>query len=159
MDKLKQWLDIAQNMNGGDFWKNIFDQDMEGFTSPPNRQTSSDFTGMKPTVNVQERKQFPKVDIFENDQDVIVVIDLPGIKKEAIELGINGHYLLVKGNAMPLFPHLKIASSERFYGEFQRQIQLPDEVKSNEISARFWNGVLFVSYKRSTDFGEPIQID
>ncbi|MDP4172207.1 MAG: Hsp20/alpha crystallin family protein, partial [Bacillota bacterium] len=46
-----------------------------------------------------------------------------------------------------------------FYGEFQRQIQLPDEVKSNEISARFWNGVLFVSYKRSTDFGEPIQID
>jgi HSP20 family protein len=160
MDKLKQWMEIAQSMQGGDFWKNIFDQEFakqfineQPFKSPfPN-------SGQQTREEVKQQRTFPLIDILEGDQEVMVMIEVPGVMKENLELGLVGNILTIKGTAMPIHPHLKQTYSERFYGEFQRQISLPDTVSPNELSARFWNGILFVSYQRMIEKGEIIPIE
>ncbi|MEH7108416.1 Hsp20/alpha crystallin family protein [Bacillus sp. JJ1764] len=160
MDKLKQWLDLAKNMHGGDFWGNIFDQEFaKEFMNDP--QFKAPFTRNGPNASETPNKTttFPAIDIIEGEEEVIIIIEVAGIIKENIELGLNGNILTVKGNAQPVHPHLKITYSERFYGEFQRQITLPDTINPSDISAKFWNGLLIVRYERRVEKGEIIPID
>ncbi|NRD80423.1 Hsp20/alpha crystallin family protein [Bacillus sp. BRMEA1] len=160
MDKLKQWLELAKNMQGSDFWSNVFDQEFakqfindEQFNSPFTNTTGQSFR------EGQTSKSFPIIDILEGEEEVFVIIELPGIIKENIQLGLNGNVLSIKGKAVPVHPHLHTAYSERFYGDFQRQITLPDHVNPSEINAKFWNGLLIVRYKRNNMKGEIIPIE
>ncbi|WML44931.1 Hsp20/alpha crystallin family protein [Neobacillus sp. PS3-40] len=166
IEKLKQWMDVAQNMQGGDFWKNVFDQEFaKQFMN--DQAFNSSFTGFdnnssrKESTSQPEQspRTFPLIDLFEGDQEVLVLIELPGVPKDKIELGLSGNVLSIKGVAMPLHTNLNPTYSERFYGEFQRQIKLPDMVSPNDLSAKFWNGILFVSYKRFLENKEIIPID
>jgi HSP20 family protein len=161
MDKLKQWMEVAQSMQGGDFWKNIFDQEFaKQFIN--DQPFKSPFNGTEQQQKREETKQprtFPLIDILEGEQEVMVLIEVPGVMKENLELGLVGNVLTIKGTAMPIHPHLKQTYSERFYGEFQRQITLPDTVNPSDLSARFWNGILFVSYQRLIEKGEIIPIE
>lgn len=177
IDKIKQWMDMAQNMQGGDFWKNVFDQDFTkkfindqnfksfpGFEnfSPSNQsaaQHEHDSKKERTSENEQTSRTFPLIDLIERDEEVIVLIELPGIPKEKIELGLSGNVLSIKGVAMPIHATLKLTYSERFYGEFQRQIKLPDTVNPTDLSAKFWNGILFVSYPRKLENIKIIPID
>jgi HSP20 family protein len=160
MDKLKQWMEIAQNMNGGGFWKNIFDQEFakEFMNDQPYKTPFKGFEEQQ-SRDGKTSRTFPIIDLLEGDQEVIVMIELPGVIKENIELGLNGDILTIKGKALPTHSDIKLIYSERFYGEFQRQIKLPDTVSPNDLSAKFWNGILFVSYQRTIDKSENIPID
>ena len=161
MDKLKHWMDIAQNMHGGDFWKNIFDQEFaKQFINDQPFGTSNNGAGDQ-SNRPQEKnpRSFPIIDILEREEEVVILIELPGVIKENIELGLNGNILTVKGIVNPIQPQAKLVYSERFYGEFQRQITLSDTVSPNELTAKFWNGILFVSYQRTMEKGERIPID
>ena len=160
MDKLKQWMDIAKNMHGGDFWNNIFDQDFAKQFMNEQQFTQSSSNANGPSAREEKTtRTFPVIDILENENEVIVMIEVPGVMKENLELGLNGTILTVKGKALPIHPQLNLTYSERFYGEFQRQITLPDSVSPSQLNAKFWNGILFVSYQRTIEKGEIIPID
>ncbi|MDQ0197738.1 Hsp20/alpha crystallin family protein [Neobacillus ginsengisoli] len=161
MEKLKQWMEIAQNMQGGDFWKNIFEQDFAKQFINDQQHFKTPFSGNEEKSFREEKnnRSFPMIDILEGEQEVLVLIELPGVKKENIELGLNGNTLTIKGTALPIHNHLKVTYSERFYGEFQRQIKLPDTINPKDLNAKFWNGILFVSYQRILEKGEIITID
>lgn len=161
IEKLKQWMEIAQNMHGGDFWKNIFDQEFarQFLNEEPLQSTSSETGKTTGQTAKTGSPAFPLIEITEGEQEVMVTIELPGIKKENIELGLSGNILTVKGTSMPLHPGLKQTYSERFYGEFRRQITLPDTISSRDLTAKFWNGLLLVSYQRSIKKVDIIPID
>lgn len=154
MDKLKQWMEIAQNMHGKDFWQNIFDQDFakEFMQNGPSPSPNG------PQQHTNQQRKFPLIDLIQTEDFVKVIIELPGIRKEDVELGIKGNVLTVKGVAQSLTTE-PMTYSERFYGQFLRQIELPDIVSPNQISAKFWNGILFVSYKRQIEESDRIIID
>jgi len=153
IEKLKQWMEVAQNMNGGDFWKNIFDQDFAGQFMNDNPSGKSVGKERAPVPT------FPLIEIAEGAREVIVTIELPGVKKENIELGLSGKILTVKGTNLPPHPDLKQTYTERFYGDFQRQITLPDTISPQDLTAKFWNGLLLVSYQRSIEKVDIIPID
>jgi HSP20 family protein len=161
MEKLKQWMETAQSMQGGEFWKNIFDQDFakQFMNDQPFKPPFTETTGQSIREDELKSRSFPLIDILEGDQEVVIMIELPGVQKENIELGLIGDVLTVKGTALPIHPHLKLIHTERFYGEFQRQIKLSDTVSPNQLNAKFWNGILFVSYQRTVEKGEMIPID
>ncbi|MGG1674590.1 Hsp20/alpha crystallin family protein [Neobacillus sp. NRS-1170] len=160
MDKLKQWMELAKNMHGGDFWTNIFDQEFTKQFMMSDQQFNSPSDGVNRKTGQEEKlRTYPIIDILEGESEVIVLIELPGVPKENIELGLNGNILTIKGNASPLHPHLKKTYTERFYGDFLRQITLPDTIAPNQLSAKFWNGLLFVGYQRIIEKGEIIPID
>ncbi len=158
IDKLKQWMEITKNMNGGDFWNNIFDQDFaKQFMDEQEHKQSN--MGEQSGRKEKSSRSFPAFDILEGDQDVMVIIELPGVLKENLELGLNSNILTIKGNALPIYPQLSITHSERYYGEFQRQITLPDSVNPTQLNAKFWHGLLLVGYQRIVEKGETIPID
>ncbi len=152
VEKLKQWMEFAQNMHGGEFWNNIFDQEFARQflnENPFNKSTSSNPEESTSARKGEKALKFPVMEIMESPQEVCIIIELPGVKKEDIELGLAGSLLTIKGSILPIYPHLKRTSTERFFGEFQRQIPLPDAVPPRKLNARFWNGLLIVSYPRS----------
>lgn len=160
MEKLKQWMEMAKTMQGGDFWGNIFDQEFakqfingdhpNAPFSGPNRQAAGE---------ANPPRTFPLIDLMEGDEEVIITIELPGVMKENVQLGLQENILTVKGKVLPIHPNGKTNFSERFYGEFQRQITLPDAVSPTELNAKFWNGLLIVKYPRTAVKGEIIPID
>jgi HSP20 family protein len=160
IEKLKQWMEVAQNMQGGEFWNNIFDQDFaKQFLDEQPFNTSSESSKGDPREKQQPSQVYPIIELLEGEQEVNVIIELPGLKKEDIELGIAGDVLTVKGINNPIYSHLKRTYSERFTGEFQRQIKLPDTISPNQLNARYWNGLLIVSYPRAYSRVEIVPID
>jgi HSP20 family protein len=160
IEKLKQWMEVAQNMQGGEFWNNIFDQDFaKQFLDEQPFKTSSESSKGAPREKQQPSQVFPIIELLEGEQEVNVIIELPGLKKEDIELGIAGDVLTIKGINNPIYSHLKRTYSERFTGEFQRQIKLPDTISPNQLNARYWNGLLIVSYPRAYSRVEIVPID
>lgn len=82
----------------------------------------------------------PAVDIFENDDALTLVADLPGVSKERLELGIDRQVLTIEGR-------LDRAEEGKLYREFggngfYRRFHLPENLDLNQTSADLKDGVL-----------------
>ena len=88
-------------------------------------------------------KDLMKVDIKENNHDFYLFVDLPGFKKENLTLDLTNGYLTITGNkTIDKEENKKYIRKERFYGTVSRSFYVGDEVKKEDIKAKFENGVL-----------------
>lgn len=95
----------------------------------------------------------PAADVLETEGEIRVLLELPGIRREEIEIGLENNVLSVSGEKRPevgpeeerLAWHL----SERRYGRFTRSFVLPRDVQADRIQARFADGVLTVVIPKS----------
>lgn len=88
----------------------------------------------------------PAVEISEDKETVIVKVEIPGLKKEELQVNLSDSLLTISGErkAEQEKKEKGYYYSERSYGSFSRSIQLPAEVKSDKVSASFKDGVLEV---------------
>ena len=86
----------------------------------------------------------PVIDMTENENESIIMAELPGVKKEDISLTVEDGLLTLKGERKSTAPSdvTKILHREIEYEPFSRTIRLPHEVNVNEISAALENGIL-----------------
>ena len=101
----------------------------------------------------------PAVDIVQESDRYLVKVDLPGMKKEEIEITLNGDTLTISGekkNAKETKDD-SYYRSERYYGKFSRSLVLPSTVDANKIEAAYKDGVLSVTLPRSEE-ARPKQI-
>jgi HSP20 family protein len=87
----------------------------------------------------------PRVDVYQMNQEVVVVIELPGLRSpNEIKVVLNGSVLAVKGEVERGYPvdEHKMIQSERFHGKFKREIPLPKNMTFSEINAKFKKGLL-----------------
>jgi HSP20 family protein len=92
---------------------------------------------------------FPAMDIKVKDEEIVLHAELPGVKKEDIELNVvpEKGYAELKGKKHSTVEQKegdKVVSTERQFGEFQRRFPIPNNVKLDQISAKFTDGVLEV---------------
>jgi len=89
----------------------------------------------------------PEVEVSERDRRLLVTADLPGIRKEDIDIELQDGALILRGQRNEEREEQRgdVSYSERSYGSFVRSIALPPEVKSDDIDATFQNGVLQVT--------------
>ncbi len=86
----------------------------------------------------------PVVDVMENDREVIITAELPGIKKENIDVRIHENSVEIKAEYKEEEKE-KEKSGEmirRTYSGFYTTVPLPTEVKTDEAKATYNNGVL-----------------
>lgn len=87
-----------------------------------------------------------KVDVKENDKTYTVNAEVPGVKKEDIQVSIDGNIVTlsseVKQESKTGGNGEKWLRSERFYGAISRSFQLPQEINEKEAKAKYDNGVL-----------------
>jgi HSP20 family protein len=90
--------------------------------------------------------QKPPSDIIETNDTIILKIDLPAVKKEDIEIGIEGESIdiLAKFEEESEDEDTNYIQKERSYGETKRTIKLPTEIKIREVSAKFQDSVLTI---------------
>lgn len=87
----------------------------------------------------------PRVDIFEDEKNLYVHAEFPGMEKSGIKVSVNEERILtIKGekNRETTETERTPIRSERIYGTFERQFILPELVDWENISATFNNGVL-----------------
>ncbi len=89
----------------------------------------------------------PPVDIIENDEAIMVKAELPGIKKDDIQLKIHDGILTISGQKKSENNNEKekIYRNERMYGPFCRSFSLPTTVDAGKIKASYKNGILTVN--------------
>ena len=86
----------------------------------------------------------PKVNTLEGEHAYHIMVDLPGIKKEDINIDLNDNILTIYGSReykqeTKKEDYYKIESS---FGKFQRAFSLPENIDTENISASSDNGVL-----------------
>ncbi|MGB9595518.1 MAG: Hsp20/alpha crystallin family protein [Candidatus Poribacteria bacterium] len=89
----------------------------------------------------------PLVNIYDNLDEVVIEIALPGVKKEDIDLSLQDKKLIVSG--------FRIGRSDRpfylqewRYGSFEREIDIPIPIETDSIRAEYIDGVLTVKMKK-----------
>jgi len=98
----------------------------------------------------------PPVDIYETDDALMVVVDLPGVDKNEVDVRVEDSVLTIKGKS----DYTQLANI--LLGEFNlqgyyRQFQLSDEVDQDKISAESKNGVLTIRLPKA-EKSKPRQI-
>lgn len=87
----------------------------------------------------------PAIDIEESDTEYLVSADLPGVKKEDINVESSGNQLTISAERKyEKTEGRKRDRQERYFGAYQRTFTLPSGVKADEIRADFSNGELMV---------------
>jgi HSP20 family protein len=91
-------------------------------------------------------RQYPAVNLYELDDEYVLTAELPGTRTEDLELTFAGGILTLKGRRVdsPDVPEHRFRRSERFRGEWQRSVSLPERIREEDVSATFADGVLKV---------------
>ncbi len=94
----------------------------------------------------------PRVDVYEKDNKIVIEAEIPGARKEDIEVKIRDNAVVIKGEVKKEEEKKEenYYRSERFYGVFERVIPLPTEVKAEEAKASFENGILKLEIPKAT---------
>ncbi len=100
-----------------------------------------------PDTREETRMLTPPVDIFETESGLVVVADLPGVEKDAIDVNVEKNVLTLKATPTHQLNET-LARQEYQLLPFFRQFQLSDAVDQSKISAEMKYGVLTIHLPR-----------
>jgi HSP20 family protein len=86
-----------------------------------------------------------RTDVTENDKNYLVKAELPGVKKEDIQVSVEGNQLIIKAEIKKEKEEKqdeKTVCCERYYGQIYRSFNLGCEVDQAQAQAKYENGVL-----------------
>ncbi len=97
----------------------------------------------------------PALDIVEKRDAYLVVAELPGVSQNDVELSFEQNVLTIRGQKSSLLDpskdgELRVYTSERVAGAFERAIRLPEFVDSEKIGAELRDGLLTITIPKAT---------
>lgn len=104
----------------------------------------------------------PAVDLYENKDNFTVKCEVPGMKKEDIEISLHEGFLTISGERKreEKKQEGEVYRTERYEGRFSRSLALPSKVNSEKINATYKDGVLTVVLPKAEEAKpKQIQID
>jgi HSP20 family protein len=100
----------------------------------------------------------PALDLYQNNDNVVAVVELPGMRKEDIEISLHDGMLTISGERKSESSNGENAErTERFTGKFRRSITLPARVDAGKVSANYKDGILTVTLPKAEE-AKPKQI-
>ena len=102
----------------------------------------------------------PAFDVYEEKDNFIVKAELPGMKREDINVSLHDGNLIISGErrSETKSENAEVYRAERFFGKFQRAVALPTSVAANKVQAQYKDGVLTVTLPKSEE-AKPKQIE
>lgn len=94
-----------------------------------------------------------RMNVSENENELRISAELPGVDEKDVEVTLEGDVLTIRGEKK--FEEERGGEKENYhfversYGSFQRSVQLPYSVKSEDVRAEFRNGVLTLTLPKS----------
>ena len=101
----------------------------------------------------------PALDLYQDKDNVVAVVELPGMKKEDIDISLRDGTLTISGERKSQTSNGEIAErTERYIGRFRRSVTLPTRVDADKISASYRDGILTVTLPKAEE-AKPKQIE
>jgi len=102
----------------------------------------------------------PALDVYEEKDSFVVKSELPGMKKEDIEVSFQDGSLSISGERKSESKHedTDVYRAERYFGRFQRSVSLPATINPDKVKAAYKDGVLTITLPK-TDEAKPKRID
>ncbi|MEY2439089.1 MAG: hypothetical protein QOI34_474 [Verrucomicrobiota bacterium] len=100
----------------------------------------------------------PALDLYQNNDNIVAMIELPGMQKEDIEISLHDGMLTISGERKDETQDGERAErSERYVGTFRRSVTLPTRVDANKVNATYKDGILTVTLPKAEE-AKPKQI-
>jgi len=100
----------------------------------------------------------PALDLYQNADNVVALVELPGLRKEDIEISLQDGMLTIAGERKNESGEENGATrTERFTGKFRRSVTLPTRVDANNVNAVYKDGILTVTLPKAEE-AKPKQI-
>ncbi|HUA38250.1 MAG TPA: Hsp20/alpha crystallin family protein [Candidatus Sulfopaludibacter sp.] len=95
----------------------------------------------------------PALDVYEDKDNFVVHTELPGLKREDIDVSLQDGVLAISGERKTeeKRDEGEIRRQERFYGKFQRTLSLPTPVVADKVKAQYKDGVLTVTVPKGEE--------
>ncbi len=95
----------------------------------------------------------PNIDIFEKENEIVILAELPGVKKEEVEVTISDDRLIIKGEIKKPegIKEENFILNERSYGAFTRTVNLPNDIDKSNIKAALKDGILEIVLSRKAE--------
>lgn len=140
-------------------WRDIFSirNEMTRMWEQMNRLFEEFFA----TRREEPRAWTPAVDVFETEEEVVVLAEVPGIQKEALSISLQEGSLTIKGERV-YERELKredFHQRERGYGSFSRTIPLPSYLELDKACAKYKDGVLEIKIPKMEQKKKELQIE
>ena len=89
----------------------------------------------------------PQIEMFERDKQLVIRADLPGLKKDDVQIELRDDSVVIQGERQEERKEERegFYSTERMYGRFYREIPLPEGADTDEATATFRDGVLEIA--------------
>jgi HSP20 family protein len=89
------------------------------------------------------RGPFPPINVFQQGEDILAIIELPGIDKNDLQVQAKENTIRISGRKAVDFPEgVSVHRRERIWGEFDRTLSLPVQLNPDGIKAEYRDGVL-----------------
>lgn len=118
---------------------------------------------ISPTVRSDEALSVwgwnPVVDIYENEKNIVITAELPGVDKKDMTVDVKGRVLTLKGERSTdnEVKEDNYYRQERCYGKFERCFTLPVEIDPEKIKADYKDGVLKIDIPKAEE-SKPKQV-
>ena len=124
---------------------------MVRFDFPRTLENLFDDTGVREFVTT--RRTTPAMDITEQENEFVVVAELPGVNKEEVKITFENNVLTVQAERKPyeLPQDARILLNEMRVREFSRSLRLPVRIDAENIAAELQNGVLRISLPKAQE--------
>jgi len=97
-----------------------------------------------------------KVEIKDNDKNVIVEAEIPGVSKDDIDISIDGNVLTIRAEVKQYDAETEneqVLHSERYYGSVQRSFSLPSNIDQDKATADYKDGILVLTLPKEAPNG------
>lgn len=97
-----------------------------------------------------------KVEVKENNDNVVVHAEIPGVSKDDIDISIDGNVLTIRADVKQYDVDRqddKVLHSERYYGSVQRSFSLPSNIVQDKATADYKDGMLVLTLPKETPNG------
>jgi HSP20 family protein len=101
----------------------------------------------------------PALDVYEDNDNLIVRAEVPGMKKDDINISLRDNVLTVSGERRneKKYEGSQTSREERFFGRFTRSVALQKQVDSNRVKAAYRDGILTITLPKAEE-AKPRQI-
>lgn len=110
-------------------------------------------------AEIERTDWVPAADVYETERDYTVVLDLPGIRREGLDVGVDEGRLTVRGERAGAPEGVGVRRNERPAGRFARSFGLPEAVDRQAITADYKDGVLRLRLPKRTQEQKRVKID
>ena len=110
-------------------------------------------------AEIEHADWLPAADVYEDEGAYTLALDLPGIRREALDVSLDEGRLMIRGER-PQAEGVTVRRGERPQGRFARSFGLPDAVDRHGITADYKDGVLLLRIpKRAEQPAHRLKID